>query len=176
MQRVKKGLAGELVLEPGEHGLAATVIFDRDTLVIETGDGERNEWHRDLVRAVPYDTRTIQLHLDATTLYFNASDPLVFAERFATFESATPQPRRRRSRDTRPEPPDTVDIRQERPVVTRKASRRGRRRDHRHDWASSLVGGGIVRRLCVGCGHLSIDVSDAYEMQGDPNVVKNRRL
>jgi len=62
---VKKGLAGELVLAPGEHGLAATVIFDQDTLVIETADGERNEWHRDLVRGVPYDTRTMQLHLDA---------------------------------------------------------------------------------------------------------------
>ena len=173
MADVTRGLDGELVLAPGEQGLAARVTFEDETFVIETDDGERNEWHRELVRGVPYDTRTMQLHLDAATLYFHASDPLVFAERMSGFLSA-PRPERRRPRDERRE--SAVDLRGATPLVTRRAGRRRRRREHSHEWTSHVVGGGIVRRRCIECGDLSIDVTDTYEMHGNPNVVKNRRL
>ena len=176
------GLVGELVLAPGERGLMATVSFHEDCLIVETEDGERNEWQRDVVRGVPYDTSTVQLHLDSATLYFHAEDPLAFADRLAEYQ-AEPRPRKRRNGRTAlasqrsTEAADKVDLRNlDAPVTAAPSRSRRRKAEHIHEWVSHTIGGGIVRRICTGCGDLSIDVTEAYEMLSDPSVVRNRRL
>jgi hypothetical protein len=82
-----KGLAGILALAPGQSGLPATVVLADEGLVIETSDGEPELWNRSLISADSYDTRTTELALGDTTFYFEANEPLAFAEQIASYLS-----------------------------------------------------------------------------------------
>ena len=82
-----------------------------------------------------------------------------------------------------PEPTPTEDITT---VVTQVAEptepvpapskKRRAKREHEHDYVQTEAGGGIVRRVCVVCRHVSIDLTGRFELTGDPTPMFSRRL
>ncbi len=183
------GLEGILVIEPGEQGLAARMLFTEGALVIETDDGDRHCWYPDTVTASSYDTRTTQLELDGTTLFFEAADPLDFADRLRTFLATHPKREKRKRRSElaqRPPQPSSDTEQSPDPAgdtfgdqstagAPPSTSQRGSRQTHEHKWTSQPAGAGITRRICAICRHVSIDLVEAHVLQGDPAGLRTLR-
>ena len=187
MGKSKRGLRGTLLLAPGEQGLSAFVSLGEDQLIIETADGGQEAWDRELIVADPYDTLTTQLELGDVTLYFQADEPLKFAQQLAEYVSMPLKKRRKaRKHQTGTEPQTGTDQQPEteqQPVASlsvpvqkqQTPSRRRAKREHEHTWTTRSVGGGMDGRVCRGCGRVSIDLTDTFEMTGDPTPLLTLR-
>lgn len=165
------------------------MLFTKEALVIETDDGDRHCWYPDTVTASSYDTKTTQFELDGTTLFFEAADPLDFADRLRTFLTTHPgrDKRKRRSVLAQKPPQPILDTEQSAASNAERvddgsaagalpgSSQRGSRRTHQHKWDSQPAGAGITRRICAICRHVSIDLVDAHVLQGDPAGLRTLR-
>ena len=198
-----KGLAGILALAPGESGLPATVVLADEGLVIETSDGEPELWDRSLISADSYDTRTTELALGDTTFYFEANEPLAFAEQIASY-LATPRNRRERREAKRAARSVSSRIHTElenkhsersntpidsaRPVEgaqpepgtaqmepRRRSGKAKKAVEHEHTWITHEVGGSITRGICSGCEQITIDLTGRPALTADPSGLRTHR-
>lgn len=182
-----EGLEGTLLLAPGETGLDATIHLQDGHLVIETADGERESWERSVVRVGAYDTRTAELELGNSTLFFEAAEPLEFADRLAEFV-AVPLKRKDRRKAAKaakrasapavetPPPPESDPFAPAptAPAVDAKRQKK-RRKEHIHAWTTSSIGGGITRAVCSKCGQVSIDLTSQEGLSADPTPLLSFR-
>ena len=136
--------------------------------------------------ADPYDTSTMQLGLGTTTLFFEADEPLEFAQHLADYIAATRKQRKRSpKKSARRDRNETTPTRADAVSLAAAPSndapspqtRRFRRRQHQHTWTSTSksVGGGIARSRCVSCGQISIDLTSDDELTADPSPLRSLR-
>ncbi len=166
-----EGFEGHLLLAPGEQGLDARLSLGESGISVHTADGQTETWDKEGIISQRYDTCTIQFDVGDTHIFFAASDPLDFEEKLDIY--LQPQPTRRWSR--KPKSKGSKDPTEVVLPPAPKDPSRGRRQVHVHRTASSSVGAGIKREICLDCGHVSIDLTETFELEADPQRLLNLR-
>lgn len=171
---------GLLGINPDEQRLRVWTQFDADSVELGTQDGERFAWSTDAVFATPYDTRTMELYLDGTLLYFVADDPLTFADDFSAVVETSPlstdsteRPWSTRTADPldrrttipvfRSQPDTTPPLRRsvdrDRLVPLGRKGKLRRPKKHTHSWTATDSTYGLTRYVCNICRHVTIDMT-----------------
>jgi len=144
---------------------AALLEIDESALTLYAGDERLGIWDFDQVDVARTASERFTLDLGGERLIFIASDPIDFAYTVPGWVEAH-KPKRRRGIQKR------LEVRKAN-LVARIEQSGGRRRtnkmaksaEHVHSWKEQSLPGGLVRRLCVDCGHVSIDLRDAEETE-----------
>ncbi len=138
----------------------AIVVIDEVALTIESSGERLGSWEFDAVEVRRRTGDVFDLTIDGEHLMFIAANPIDFAYTVPSWVE-THQPKRRRQLRKRLEQGKAN-------LVTRLEQSGGRRRtrkparstQHEHRWSEQRLPGGLIRRVCVECDHVSIDLRD----------------
>ncbi len=148
----------------GDAGFRVKVYLDADRFEIVSHAGEQWTWPMAEVRVQRAGASRFHLALGKEAVYFTPDEPLGFAS--DTMGHGEDEPGRRgflrrqieAARDTAVSEPTVGEVEwiEDPEPNIQKGRRRAKR--HEHEWAEG-TSTGVVRRRCVSCGHVSIDIT-----------------
>ena len=154
-----KTFKGSLETTDGNRSSAALTI-DPETLTIEVGDEHLGSWAFDSVSVRRTASDRFALDLHDERVIFIANDPIDFAYTVPGWVE-THQPKRRRGlgRHLRARKAGLIE-RIEQSGGRRRTRKLAKSAEHLHTWKEQALAGGLIRRICMECGHVSIDLRD----------------
>lgn len=174
----RRVFTGSLGSEPNDLRLRVWAACDEGRLEVGTEDGETFSWRYADIGARVYDTCTVELHVDGTSLFFAADDPLRFADELSDLLAAgapsqmTERPRRsvrisdpldRRTTIpvVRPEaaPPSRRSVDRDRLAPLGPKGKLRRPKQHAHEWQAAGASYGFSRAVCTVCRQVTIDLT-----------------
>lgn len=156
-----------------------SLAVDETTLTLTSGTEPLGSWEFDAVEIHRTGGARFALDLAGEHLMFIADKPVDFAYTVPAWVEAH-KPKRRRdtkarrdtkgSRDTKGTRVGPGRLEKRKAALVERIEKSGGRRhnrkiarstEHEHVWSEQSLPGGLIRRLCVECDHVSIDLRDA---------------
>ncbi len=141
-------------LETGDTQIPVLLALTEASLSLHTDDAQLGEWTFDEVNVERSKGARFNLKLGEDTAVFVADDPVGVAYSVPEW-IALHIPKRSKGIQRR--------LDQRGSEIRAKLRRSGRKAEHVHQWNESKLGGGLIRRVCVGCDQVSIDLREAEE-------------
>ena len=139
----------------------ASLAVDEAALTLTAGLEPLGSWGFDAVEIHRTASDRFSLDLAGEHLVFIADNPVDFAYSVPGWvEAHKPKRRRGISRRLEKREVELVD-RIEKSGGRRHNRKIARSTEHEHVWSEQYLGGGLIRRLCIECDHVSIDLRDA---------------
>ena len=162
-----------------------SLAVDETTLTLTSGTEPLGSWEFDAVEIHRTGGARFALDLAGEHLMFIADKPVDFAYTVPAWVEAH-KPKRRRDAKVRRDTKGSLDTKARRETnggrvgrgrfekrkaalverIEKSGGRRHNRKiarstEHEHVWSEQSLPGGLIRRLCVECDHVSIDLRDA---------------
>lgn len=150
-----------------------SLAVDETTLTLTSGTEPLGSWEFDAVEIHRTGGARFALDLAGEHLMFIADKPVDFAYTVPAWVEAH-KPKRRRDtkarRDTNGTRVGRGRLEKRKAALVERIEKSGGRRhnrkiarstEHEHVWSEQSLPGGLIRRLCVECDHVSIDLRDA---------------
>jgi len=157
-----KTLKGKLETSGGARA-AAAVTIDETALTLSAEGEHLGSWGFDAVAVRRTASDRFVLDLIDERLIFIANDPIDFAYTVPKWIE-THQPKKKgglRRRVSRGK--ESLIARIENSGGRRRAQKLAKSTEHVHAWRQQALPGGLIRRVCTECDHVSIDLRDAEQ-------------
>ena len=155
-----KTFKGRLETTDGKRSSAALTV-DLTSLMVDVADHRVGTWGFETVEIRRTGSDRFRIDVADEMLLFVADKPIDFAYTVPGWvEDHKPSGRRgigRRISDRRANLIDRI----EQSGGRRRTKKLARSAEHAHTWSEQSLAGGLVRRICVECDHVSIDLRDA---------------
>lgn len=138
----------------------AIVAVDEVALTIESSGERLGSWEFDAVEVRRRAGDVFDLTIDGEHLTFIAANPIDFAYSVPRWVETHQPKRRRQLRKRLNQRKANLVTRLEQSGDRRRTHKLARSTEHEHRWSEQRLPGGLIRRVCVECDHVSIDLRD----------------
>jgi hypothetical protein len=167
-----RSFKGTLEMADGSR-IAARLYLGERTLTLAGAGGSLGSWEFQEVRIERSGSTRFRLELGDDRATFIPDEAVDFAYTApAWVEAHQPKPRGAFQRLIA-EGTERLSNRFRQSSARRRATRLARSEEHQHTWSEQRIPGGLVRRVCVECEHVSIDLTEQRDVEpiaGDQQV------
>jgi len=164
------------MVSSGDAGFRVKVYLDDASIDIVSHEGEQWSWPVTDMSVQRAGSDRFHLALGDEQVYFTPDEPLSFATASSVHldeESGRRGWLRRRieaARETTTAEPAVGEVEFVEDLEPRTTQKRRSRRQHEHEWDEG-TSQGVLRRRCVTCGHVSIDITgfvSEFDLSAEP--------